>query len=260
MEGPDFPREADIGAYVDGELTPDQRLAVEAEAAADADLMNRLRADHALNAALRAELSPVRYSDDTLRSALALERRLKTRRWLPAAARIAAATACVALGWCLHVAIGPVFATSDVADARFADSAREALKMATLAGAGTGTGETIGRKIVRLEAVTDVDLPTLPANWRVKDAQVQSFNGRPSVVVTADSPLLGEVTLVAAPMEKESAVPPTPAEDETVPTVYWQNGGTAYALMGAATASRLKTVADGLDVANRRKALARTRG
>ena len=87
-----------------------------------------------------------------------------------------------------------------------------------------------GRKTDFTETLTDKpDLPTLPTNWRVKDAQVQSFNGRPSVVVTADSPLLGEVTLVAAPMEKESAVPPTPAEDETVPTVYWQNGGTAYA-------------------------------
>lgn len=254
-----WPPEAEISSYVDGEMPVGQRAEMEALAAEDQTLAARLLDDLSLNDALRRASPPrVRHGAETLRLARRLERSLTTRRTvLPLAGRMAAAVAFMAIGWQLNTLSMEARTTPTVADQRFVDSAREALRVAEL---DSGPGEPIGRKIDRLEAVTDIQMPNLPSNWKVLNVQVQPFNGKPSVVVTAESPILGPVTLVAAPMEQESAVPPTPATDETVPTVYWQSGGTAYALMGTAAPTQLKSVADGIEVATRRKTWTKTRG
>lgn len=261
MGKPDWPSDAEISAYVDAEMPPPQRALMEDLAARDPEFAARLVADLGLNETLRRAEPPKRVpSDRTLRLARGLEVRLRTRSFVPIGRRVAAAVALVALGWGLNSATLTLRETSSVADQRFVDGAREALRVAALDTGPLAPGEPIGRKIDRLEAVTDVDLPNLPANWKVLGAQVQPFNGRPSVVVTAESPVLGVVTLVAAPMDKEGAVPPTSAPDDTVPTVYWQSGGTAYALMGAAAATQLKSVADAIEVASRRRVPNGTRG
>lgn len=257
----DWPGEPDIAAYADGEMPQAQRAELEALAAADRDFAARLVQDLALNDALRRGQPAVpAHGAETIRLARALRWRLEARRRLPLVTRVAAAAAFVALGWGLNSLTLDLREGPMVAGSSFVDSAREALRVATLDTGPLAPGEPIGRKLDRLEAVTDVALPNLPANWKVLGVQVQPFNGKPSVVVTAESPILGPVTLVAAPMDEENAVPPTPAPDGTVPTVYWQSGGTAYALMGTAAATQLKTVADGIEVANRRKSWPKTRG
>lgn len=257
----DWPSDAEISAYIDAEMPAAQRAEIEDLATRDPDLAARLVADIALGESLRQSQPPKgSYSKTSLDLARKLEFRLRRRSWVAIGGRIAAAVALVAFGWGLNSATVQVRERSSVADQRFVDSAREALRVAELDAGPLAPGESIGRKIDRLEAVTDVELPKLPSNWKVLGVQVQPFNGRPSVVVTAESPILGVVTLVAAPMEKEGAVPPTPAPDDAVPTVYWQSGGTAYALMGAAAATQLKSVADGIEVASRRRAWPKTRG
>lgn len=262
MNGTDRPDELEIAAYVDGEMAPMRRAEIEDLAARDRELAGLLEEEMALTEALRrGQAGRGRWSDESQRQALRLQRRLRTHVHAPVVRRAAAAVACVALGWGLHAATQPMWeAPTTVTDARFVDAAREALRVAALDTGPQAPGEPIARKIDRLEAVTDVEIPKLPANWRVLGVQVQPFNGRPSVVVTAESPVLGAVTLVAAPMDVEGAVPPTPAPDGAVPTVYWQSGGTAYALMGAVAPTRLKSVADGIEVATRRKPSSRERG
>lgn len=261
MRRSDRPDDLEIAAYVDGEMPVAQRAEIDALAAEDAALAGRLVEDLALNDTLRrAQATRPGWSDDSLRLALGVQRRLKLRAHLPLARQVAAALAFVAVGWGLNSATMTMGARPTVLDARFVDAAREALRVAELDTGPLAPGEPISRKIDRLEAVTDVDMPKLPSNWRVLGVQVQPFNGKPSVVVTAESPVLGPVTLVAAPMDKESAVPPTPAPDDAVPTVYWQSGGTAYALMGSAAPTQLKSVADGIEVATRRKSWMKTRG
>jgi anti-sigma factor RsiW len=257
----DRPDEVEIAAYVDGELPAARRAEIESLAADDPELARRIRDDLALMDALRAGQSSGRsYSDDSLRLALALQRRFRARALVPALRQAAVAAIFLAFGWGLNGMTREFRETPKVADQRFVDSAREALRVAELDLGPRAPGEPIGRKIDRLEAVTDVVMPQLPANWKVLGVQVQNFDGRPSVVVTAESPILGPVTLVAAPMAEEGAVPPTPAPDDAVPTVYWQSGGTAYALMGTAAPTQLKSAADGMEVASRRRSWSRIRG
>ena len=115
-------------------------------------------------------------------------------------------------------------------------------------------------KIERLVGALNISIPQLPPTWVVKDVQVQPWNETQSLVVTADTPSLGRITLVAAPMNGEDAVPPTSAADGRVPTVYWQSGGTAYALMGPAAPERLEREAKGIEVATRRNLGPKFRG
>ena len=92
------------------------------------------------------------------------------------------------------------------------------------------------------------------------DVQVQPWQGRQTLVVTATTQALGQVTLVAAPMDGEDAVPLTLATDGRIPTVYWQSGGTAYALMGPAPSDRLEREAKNMEVATRRNLGPKFRG
>ena len=68
-------------------------------------------------------------------------------------------------------------------------------------------------KIQRLVGAFNISVPPLPSAWRVTDVQVQPWQGRQSLVVTATTQALGQVTLVAAPMGGEDAVPLTLATD-----------------------------------------------
>jgi anti-sigma factor RsiW len=61
-------------------------------------------------------------------------------------------------------------------------------------------------------------------------------------------------------MNAEDAVPPTSAADGRIPTVYWQSGGTAYALMGPTAPERLEREAKGIEVATRKNVGPKIRG
>ena len=103
-------------------------------------------------------------------------------------------------------------------------------------------------------------MPQLPSAWHVTDVQLQPWNDKQRLVITADTPSVGQITLVAAPMSEEDAIPPTLATDGRIPTVYWQSGGTAYALMGGATPDKLEKEAKGIEVATRKPLTRKIRG
>ncbi|OHV89261.1 hypothetical protein ORS3428_30890 [Mesorhizobium sp. ORS 3428] len=189
-----------------------------------------------------------------------LERALRRRKMLAALRLQVAAVLLVALGWSANSLTMPFRQGGKTADETFILAARDALRVAQL-NAGPETGaEPKQEKIERLVGAVNVSMPTLPSVWVVRDVQVQPWNGQQSLVVTADTPSVGRITLVAAPMNGEVAVPPTPATDGRVPTVYWQSGGTAYALMGSAAPDRLEKEAKQIEVATRRNVAPKTRG
>lgn len=253
--------EDEINRLIDGELPAAQRADVQARLALQPDLAARVFGDLRRLEALRAA-QPQRLlaPQKTVAAARRLERALGRRRVSARLRPHLIAASLVAFGWIANSLTEPWRGGGRTADETFILAAREALRVAQLDLGLARAAEPTHHKMGRLEAVIDIDLPELPSSWEVEDIQVQPWNGRQSVVVTALTPSLGRVTLVAAPTNGEDAVPPTAAEDGRMPTVYWQSGGTAYALMGPAAPERLEREAKGIEVASRRTEAPKVRG
>ncbi|TPI26958.1 hypothetical protein FJ414_29395 [Mesorhizobium sp. B3-1-6] len=253
--------EQDIGRLLDGELSPSQRSELQARLAREPELAAEVFAHAQRMEALR-DSQPRRLFPPgaTVDKARQLEQALRRRRMFAMLRLQVAAVALIAIGWSANSLTVPLRQGGKTADETFILAARDALRVAQL-NAGPEKGVELKQdKIQRLVGAVNVSMPTLPSAWVVKDVQVQPWNGQQSLVVTADTPSVGRITLVAAPMNGEDAVPPTPATDGRVPTVYWQSGGTAYALMGSAAPDRLEVEAKQIEVATRRSVAPKTRG
>lgn len=251
----------DIGRFLDGELSPSQRSDLQARLAREPDLAAEVFAHAGRMEALR-EAQPRRMfpPSASLNGARRLEGAFRRRKLFAALRLQAAAVALVAIGWSANSLTVPLRQGGNTADETFILAARDALRVAQLNADPDKGAEPKQDKIERLIGAVNVSMPTLPPVWVVKDVQVQPWNGQQSLVVTADTPSVGRITLVAAPMNGEDAVPPTPATDGRVPTVYWQSGGTAYALMGSAAPDRLEVEAKQIEVATRRNVAPKTKG
>ncbi|MBZ9768276.1 hypothetical protein LB526_16085 [Mesorhizobium sp. CA6] len=253
--------EEDIGRLLDGELSASQRSELQARLAREPELAAEVFAHAQRMEALRAS-QPQRLFPPgaSVEKAKQLESAFRRGKMLALLRLQVAAVVLVAIGWGANSLTVPLRQGGKTADETFILAARDALRVAQL-NAGPDRGvEPKQDKIERLVGAVNVSMPTLPSVWVVRDVQVQPWNGKQSLVVTADTPSVGRITLVAAPMNGEDAVPPTPATDGRVPTVYWQSGGTAYALMGSAAPDRLEVEAKQIEVATRRNVAPKTRG
>lgn len=250
----------EINGFIDGELTPSKRADVQARLALDPKLAAEVFAEaqrmEALRSAQPHRLFPPRASMEGARQ---LERAFRWRRVLASLRLQFAAALLIALGWAANSLTVPVRQGGQTVDENFILSAREALRVAQLNNGPQNGGEPKEEKIERLVGALNISMPQLPSAWRVIDVQVQPWNERQRLVVTADTPSLGRITLVAAPMHGEDAVPPTAAADGRIPTVYWQSGGTAYALIGPAPSEQLEKEAKGIEVATRKSVRSKAR-
>jgi anti-sigma factor RsiW len=253
--------EDEINRFLDGELSSAQRSDVQARLALDPRLAAKVFAEaqrmEALRSAQPQRLFPPRASVD---GAKQLEGVFRRRKMVSALRMPVAAILLVGLGWAANSVTEPLRQGGRTVDENFILAAREALRVAQLDAGPQQGGELKQDKIERLVGALNISMPPLPSTWQVTDVQVQPWNERQSLVVTANTPSLGRITLVAAPMNGEDAVPPTSAADGRIPTVYWQSGGTAYALMGPAAPERLEVEAKGIEVATRKNLGAKKRG
>lgn len=253
----------EINRFLDDELSPAQRadlqsrLALEpmraAEVFAEAQRMETLRS---------AQPKRPRPPTASLQEAKNLENALRRRRILGTLRMQMAAALLVAAGWVANSLTEPlpIRRGGQTVDENFILAAREALRVAQLDAGPSQGNEGQHDKIERLVGAINITMPPLPSAWMVTDVQLQPWNGKQRLVVRANTPSLGPITLVAAPMDGEDAIPPTSATDGRIPTVYWQSGGTAYALMGPAAPERLEKEAKGIEVATRKNLGSKIRG
>ncbi len=251
----------DIARLIDGELTESQRTEMHTHLAANPRLAAEVFAEvERMNAVRAAQPHRLFSPRATVEGARKLENAFRRQAWLRLLRMQVAAALLVALGWGAHSLTEPLRQGGKTVDDEFILAARESLRVAQL-NVGIRHGmEPKAEKIERLVGTLNIGVPQLPSTWQVTDVQVQPWDGKQSLVITATTPALGQVTLVAAPMSGEDAVPPTSATDGRVPTVYWQSGGTAYALMGPAAPERLEREAAGIEVATRKGTGPKRRG
>jgi len=244
-------KDEEIHLLIDGELSPEQASDLQARLGSNPEKAAEVFAEAARMAALRAaQPSRLFPRSESLEVANRLERRFRQRRYYSFARASIAAAVVFAAGWGANSLLIPKAYPSG--EGTFIVEAREAARVAQLEAGPEQNLEQKRAKIERLEGAINISVPSLPPDWQITDVQIHPWDNTQGLVVMAVTPELGPITLVAAPMSRETVVPLTLANDGRFPTFYWQSGGTAYALMGPVSAERLEAEAKGVEVATRR--------
>lgn len=227
------PDESELLRYVDDQLEPARRHAVEAALAQHPDLAARVMADLSMRALVASELgsamppAPAATQQAAERLEAGFRRPSSPLRY----ARMAAsALILLGAGWLGHAALG----TGGDAEAGtlppFVYDAIQAQRVAEFRAGLASQPEAEGIDTSELSAETGLRLPALPAGWTIRDAQVFPSATGPSVEIAILDENAAALFLYAAPAARFGASHPAPAATENGEILFWQVGQTVYAL------------------------------
>jgi anti-sigma factor RsiW len=228
--------EADLLAYVDEQLDPGRRIEVEDylahHPAAAMQVMADLKHRDALRLTFAASLP--RPPEAMLEVAGRLERALGWRVLGLRLRRVAAVVALIGLGWFAHGQVGLGISDSEASPKppAFVEDAVHSHETALLRARMVSQYKTADYDPAEILAETGIELPALPGEWRVLDAQVFPSRGGHSVEMAIDAGDLGRMSLFAARVPTFDVIAPRLARFDRTKAVYWQTGPLAYALTG----------------------------
>lgn len=241
--------EADLSAYVDGELDTMRRVEVEAHLARHPDDAARVMADLRDRDALREAFSsrtdrmPTRLLDDARR----MDRALAWNRFGARLRRVAAVAVLVGAGWLAHTEIGTFGVPGTIAspiDPALVEEARLAHQTAVIRSRTTSQRATPSYDRADLQKATGLKLPELPAGWSVRDVQVFPAREGAGVEMEIDAGPLGDLALFA--MGSSAQTTSAQVTDGGDSAMYWQVGGTAFALSGGRTSEDRRAASSSL--------------
>jgi anti-sigma factor RsiW len=245
--------DADLDAYVDGELDVSRRIAVESYLSEHPATAAKVMADLSLRGELRLALATEADAGraQTREAARRLERGLAYGRVLHSLQRIAAVAVLVTAGWVAHNSFGAfgAFSATEVSASvpppAFVDDAVAAYRTSqTRAKMGSQPKETIYNPD-DIRASTAIVMPTLPAEWTVADAEIYPSAFGPSVEVTVDAK--GKrLSLFAVRPGSFAVAKVDHVSLDGVQAAYWQIGEVAYALVADPAAQNLDGEAERL--------------
>lgn len=249
--------EADLHAFVDGQLDVARRVEVEGYLARNPDAAARVMADlHARDAlvltfgAPLADRPPLRVMDAARR----LERGLAWRRVGSRFQRAASVALLVGAGWFAHAQVG-VFEIADSAASppplAFVEDARHAHETALIRARMASQPAAAQYDPAEIRAETGIALPPLPREWRIVDAQVFPSRFGHSVEFEIEDETLGRVSLFAARGGRFDVSAPTLTHSASNATVYWRSGEDAFALTGTAPDEAMQRAASNLSASRR---------
>ena len=240
--------EADLHAFIDGQLEAARRVEVEDYLARHPDVAAQVMADMRARDMLRLAFAdaPARRSLRLLEAAHRLERSFAWRRIRLCVRQAAAIAFLIGLGWVAHDRTG-VFEIGDTEAAprppAFVMDAQHAHETAQLRARMVSQVATPVYNPAEILKETGIILPALPVSWRVTDVQVFPSHEGHSIEVSLEASALGRVSLFAAQLSSSGVMAPRTARSPTGRTVYWQSGALAYALTGSAPEPALKQAA-----------------
>ena len=239
--------EADLLAYVDDQLDPARRIEVEEHLAHAPEAAARVMADLKDRDALRMlHAAPLTHpAESMLRSAAGLERALAWRELGLKFRRIAAVVALIGFGWFAHGQVGLAVTDSEASPKppAFVEDALHSHETSLLRARMVSQPEVEAYDPAEVLAATGIQLPALPKDWQVRDAQVFPSRYGHSIEIAIDAGDLGRVSLFAAQAPAFDVTPPTSAPFDKATAVYWQTGNLAYALTGTGSDSALERAA-----------------
>ncbi len=240
--------EADLHAFIDGQLEAARRIEVEDHLANHPDVAAQVMADLRVRDLLRLAFAdaPARRSLRLLEAARRLERSFAWRRIGLRVRQAAAIAFLIGLGWVAHDRTG-VFEIGDTEAAprppAFVLDAQNAHETALLRARMASQVATPVYNAAEILDATGITLPALPTSWRVADVQVFPSQEGHSIEVAIEAPNAGRLSLFAARTSASGTIAPTLARSSANRTVYWQSGALAYALTGSAPEPVLKQAA-----------------
>lgn len=230
--------EAEIEAFLIGQLDPDRRFAVADHLARDparaARAMSDLRMQEGLRLALTHPDAPP--PPDLVRTADRLSRRLGRPPLWPL--RSAAAIALVALGWAAQTL------WTDLAEMRTLASLRPLAETALDARAAVELRRSLAMvpaevDATRIAARLGLELPALPSDWRIRDVQVVATPEQPGLAVVIDTPDMGEVMLLTLPqVDTGTDRHPQAFDHRGTAVAVFEHGPAAYVLLDASAGRR----------------------
>jgi anti-sigma factor RsiW len=239
--------EADLLAYVDDQLDVARRIEVEEHLAHDPEAAARIMADLKDRDALRLiHAAPLpRPPEITLAAASRLERGLAWQEFGLKLRRIAAVVALIGFGWFAHGQVGLGITDSEASPKppAFVEDALHSHVTGLLRTRMVSQPEVEAYDPAEILAETGIQLPSLPDDWQVRDAQVFPSRSGHSVELVIDASELGQVSLFAAQVPAFDVTAPTLARFDKAKAVYWQTGPLAYALTGNGSDNALERAA-----------------
>jgi anti-sigma factor RsiW len=231
--------EAELHAYVDGQLDTAGRVEVEAHLQRHPEAAARVMAWLRLRDEVRLFLADDEAPPATVGLARRLERRLGWRSLGFGLRRGLAAACLVGAGWLAHALlggllgaplVGPTVAASPVP--AFVDEAAEADHAVRLE---LAAGHAPYPALMPLAAPRTgglVPVPTLRGGLRLLGSDLVPWDGGAAVLAVYDAGGGRVATLFAAEAETLEASPPRASPGPGLATVFWQAGPFAYALSG----------------------------
>jgi anti-sigma factor RsiW len=241
--------EDELHAYVDAQLDGARCVEVEEYLARNPALAARMMADmharHLLRLAFQAR--DERLSPETIEAARRLDRAFAWRRVSLRLRSLAACVVLVGAGWFAH-SHADVFRMGDAhARAGFIDDAARAHEVALIRSHMASQRSAAAYDPEEIRSATGISLPSLPADWRVIDAEIFPSSSGESVELVLEAGGLGRVWLFAASAPANAdEIPLAAVRGPQTTTVYWQKEKSALALTGSASEAALKEAASRL--------------
>jgi anti-sigma factor RsiW len=242
--------DADLDAYVDGELDVARRIQVESYLSENPETAAKVMADLSMRGELRLALANESAFGraETRDAARRLERGLAYGRIFHAVQRIAAVGVLVAAGWVAHTSFGAFTATEVAASVPAPAYVEDAVRAyrTTLVRQSAQTPLVADYKPEEIRAATGIVMPQLPQDWTISDVQIFPSAFGPSVemaIVTADKKQLSLFAVRPGVFAVQSV---SHIALDNAETAYWQIGDVAYALVTADRSITLDQAADRL--------------
>jgi anti-sigma factor RsiW len=239
--------EADLLAYVDDQLDAARRIEVEEHLAHDPEAAARIMADLKDRDALRLlHTAPLPRPPGTMLGAASrLERALAWQEFGLKLRRVAAVVTLIGFGWFAHGQVGLGITGSEASPKppAFVEDALHSHETGLLRARMVSQPEAEAYDSAEIRAETGIQLPALPDDWQVRDAQVFPSRYGHSVELVIDASDLGRVSLFGAQALAFDVIAPTLARFDKAKAVYWQTGPLAYVLTGTGSDSALERAA-----------------
>ncbi|MBB3352926.1 anti-sigma factor [Rhizobium lentis] len=242
--------DADLDAYVDGELDVARRIQVESYLSENPAIAAKVMADLSMKGELRLALAGENAlgRPETRDAARRLERGLSYGRILHSMQRIAAVGILVTAGWVAHNSFGAFSATevaaSVPAPAYVEDAVRAYQTAALRASMPSQTPTSYSAEDIR--AATAIVMPELPKDWKIADVQIFPSEFGPSVemaITVADGKRLSLFAVRPGAFEVRQV---SHLALEKAEAAYWQIGDVAYALIADDSGLNLDQAAERL--------------